>query len=130
MARERQFKHIAVTPADGEDVVIHAGVVEDAPSEDDGDTCDFEIPDGVFDAEAPNGGDREDGLLPKGVPEDGALGEATSRYAPASRRNGGYREATLEDLESSRMPITQKIVIIAAVVLIIVAIVYYFMVMR
>ena len=41
-----------------------------------------------------------------------------------------YHETTLEDLQSTSMPLAQKIVIIAAVICIIGALVYYFLLMR
>ena len=46
------------------------------------------------------------------------------------REKSDYQETTLEDLESTSMPLAQRIVIIAAVVCIIGALVYYFVAMR
>ena len=125
------MKHITVTPADDDEIVV-AGDVGSSPGS----------------AARATGGQGESGA-PVEAPDrgaepssaaagTGAAGPAarTGRQrvakpkAPAQPKDGGYHETTLEDLESSRMPTAQKIVIIAAVVCIIGALVYYFALMR
>ena len=61
-------------------------------------------------------------------PAAGASRRTMSREKP--NRADEYRETTLEDLDSTPMPLVQRIVIVAAVVCIIGALVYYFVVMR
>ena len=64
----------------------------------------------------------------------GVAKDAVSRSAPAAkqpkRAKDEYHETTLEDLESTSMPLAQRIVIVAAVVCIIGALIYYFVAMR
>lgn len=117
---ETGFKHIAVTAAEEDDFVIKAGVVEDEP--------------GLGAGEPPVAGAQPDAAAPAEpdpVPEIEDESEqrqvkpATARK-PASKKAGGYRETTLEDLESKPMPFAQKAVIVAAIVCIIGAVIYYF----
>ncbi len=130
MAQGEGFKHITVTAADEDDVVIVAGVVQQDDSE----------------PEEPAGAPEDSPVEPVGAPEDSPVepvGAQTSAPAPAGRtsqgpethqressaRNDDYRETTLEDLEGKPMPFAQKVTIIAAIVLIVVAIAYYFVAM-
>ena len=104
------FKHIAVTAAEEDDVVIQAGVcdAQDAPENDEGSPVDA------------NG--RQDGEEAPSVP-------SRSQAAKPAKKDG-YHETTLEDLQPSPMPTTQKIVIIAAIICIIGALVYCIAFMR
>ena len=74
------------------------------------------------------------GDMPKEEGDGAPVASSSSRSSGSARKtsssSGAYREATLEDLESSPMPLAQKVVIVAAVVCIIGALVYYFVVMR
>ena len=49
---------------------------------------------------------------------------------PSAKRKDTYHETTLEDLNSTQMPLAQKIVIVAAIVCIIGAVIYYFAFLR
>ena len=49
---------------------------------------------------------------------------------PAAKKKDAYHETTLEDLNSTQMPLAQKIVIAAAIVCIIGAVIYYFAFLR
>ena len=103
------FKRIVVTPPE-EDEVIVAGAVE--------------APDA-----APN-------PAPDAAPDDASDPAPLPASAPASRRpqpasaEEGYHETTLEDLEGTKMPLAQRIVIVAAIICIIGALIYYFVAMR
>ena len=96
--------HITVNPAD-EDEVIGAGV-----------------------------GSRQAEELPvqaRGAAQMEELQPRNSKPKEVKRsQEDGYRETTLEDLESSGMPFAQRVVIVAAVVCIIGALIYYFVAMR
>ena len=154
------FKHITVTAADEDEVIIAGvGAVEstapdaaikpdaatgpDAAAEPNAAT----EPDAATrpdvstepDAAAPSaeGSDLGSEPMPEAAPGSDRIEASTtpvpSQTAPAKRKKAradNYRETTLEDLESQSMPLAQKIVIIAAVVCIIGALVYYFAVMR
>lgn len=140
MAQGEGFKHITVTAADEEDVVIMAGATA--------------VPDSVEASVSDNAKEEPAGMLPEDLlpvdgddvdepagtlPERPRSQEHTSQVAdmandddaekivqPKRKPQDNYRETTLEDLESTSMPLTQKIVIIAAIVCIIGAVIYYF----
>lgn len=101
MAQGEGFKHITVTAPEEDDVVIVAGAKEPV--------------DAVADIEA-----DEPAPLPAKAPE-------SSGRPPASpgRANEPYRETTLRDLESTPMPLAQRVVIAAAIICIIGAVIYY-----
>ena len=136
------FKHITVTAADEDEVIIAGvGAVEptapDAAIKPDAATR----PDAAIEADAAapsaEGADLGSEPMPEATPGSDRIEASTtpvpSQAAPAKRKKAradDYRETTLEDLESQSMPLAQKIVIIAAVVCIIGALVYYFAVMR
>jgi len=117
MAQSEGFKHITVTPAEEEDVVIRVGatggdgLAEEPQVEPE--------PVSAHQAEADEPA-RSDQPAP-------APTEAKTR---SQKKRDDYREATLEDLKSQPMPLAQKIVIAAAVVCIIGAIVYYLLFLR
>lgn len=124
-----EFKHITVTPAEEDDVVINAGVARPSealsPSFDEG----LEVAENFNDEL-----EEEAASLPesqaefvKVAAEMPATRKAQSKRAP---KEDDYHEATLEDLKGEPMSLTQKVVIIAAVVCIIGAFAYYFLFLR
>ncbi|MEC4272562.1 SURF2 Surfeit locus protein 2 [Adlercreutzia sp. R25] len=110
MANSKEFSHITVTPGDDDDVVIQAGVVEEAA-----------LP---VEPEAFEGVEEvvEEVAGPADAADKAASPEASSA-APA--KTDGYRETTLEDLEAGAMSTTQKAVIIVAVLGIIAFVAWY-----
>ena len=128
------FKHISVTAADEDDVVINAGIAK-PPAGASGETAvAAEVPEatGVRDArlsEGPGGAGREEAEVEAEADE---AAPAPARRAGRSQapKDDGYREATLEDLQGEPMSLTQRVVIIAAVVCIIGALAYYFLFLR
>ena len=123
------FRHIAVTAADEDDVVITAGLQsgeiggQDTLSDTvpERDEAPFEMPEEV----------PADSIADDGGPEGRAVAERAERSASRpSKKADAYHETTLEDLEPAPMPMTQKVVIIAAVVCIIGALLYCFVFMR
>lgn len=125
MAQSEGFKHITVTAAEDEDVVIVAGAVAeeggDAVQVDPAETA-VDVPD-VAKASA-----RENEAAPKPVadaPETAKPKAAKQAPSKRSKRKGdSYHETTLEDLQSTPMSFTQRVVIIAAIVCIIGAVIY------
>ena len=125
-----EFKHISVTPAEEEDVVIRAGlpeVPEDNPAE-----AGIQVEGEVEGEDAPG----QESAPPADEPPaeapvaDEPDAEAPPAEAPAGRtrtkKADDYHETTLADLDSGPMPMAQRIVIIAAVICIIGALAYYF----
>ena len=108
MAQGEGFKHITVTAADDDDVVIVAGAVE-APAQNAGDAPAAEEPE------------------PSGSKKDSFKKDSSKKDSP---KKDAYRETTLEDLKQEPMPFAQRVVIIAAIVCIIGALIYYFAFMR
>ena len=126
---DSEFKHIAVTAAEEDDFVIRAGVVDrtdDAlPAEPDAalepQTEPASSPESVSEPE----------LTPEPQPEPARKAAQTSpARKPSAKKDDGYRETTLEDLESTKMPLAQKVVIAAAIVCIIGAVIYYLAFLR
>ena len=121
-----EFKHITVTPAEDDDIVINAGVAKPSGAA----SSDFgEEP---VSAEAASGvPERVDAPLPESPEEppkaDAAAAPIRKTQSEDAKGKDDYREATLEDLQGEPMSLTQKIVIIAAVVCIIGALAYYFL---
>ena len=109
----QNMKHITVTPADDDEVIV-AGLRDDVAPQ-----ADAEPQADVTQHRAH--AERE----PAGAAQVAQTKPA--RAKPAARDE--YRETTLEDLEGTPMPLAQRVVIIAAVVCIIGALVYYFTVM-
>lgn len=143
---------IVVNPADEDEViVVGAGGVEPSPEGgrdeaspakgDYGESSSAEVgrkgsSSAVVLEEGAGAGGSSEGMPASAPGPTGAAasrevaGDARDARRPKAAPSAGYRETTLEDLESSRMPFAQKVVIIAAVVCIIGAIVYYFVAMR
>ena len=103
----QNMKHITVTPADDDEVIV-AGLRDNSAPQ-------------VDAAPQQAHADREPASAAQAAPAKPV------KAKPAAR--DGYHETTLEDLEGAPMPLAQRIVIIAAVVCIIGALVYYFTVM-
>lgn len=131
------FKHITVTAAEEEDVVIHAGLPsrnDERPASEAGEGLAGEnlMPEdsSLEDPIAENAPLAEAETIEAAVPED-ALAEkpAPSKASPKARprkdRDDEYHPTTLDDLQGAPMPKMQKAVIIAAIVCIIGAIIYY-----
>lgn len=114
MAESQGFSRITVTPDEDEDVVIQAGVVEEADGADEPDEPE------VFDEEYVAEADDEEEEPPE--PDEAPASEvAPVPAAPAD----DYRETTLDDLTSSKMSTTQKAVILVALLGIIAFAVWY-----
>jgi hypothetical protein len=119
MANSKEFSHITVTPGDDDDVVIQAGVGEEAePTEEPEAFEDVEeVVEEVVEEEVAEPIDAADELAEVPAPS------AASSAAPA--KTDGYHETTLEDLETGKMSTTQKAVIIVAVLGIIAFVAWY-----
>lgn len=107
--------------ADDEDVVIKAGV--GAEREPEGE----QLPE-RGQTPVPADAVAEEAVEAHAV-EQPAPSKPVKKEAPRPRKET-YRETTLEDLQSEKMPTAQKVVIIAAVICIIGALAYYFLFMR
>lgn len=116
MAQGEGFKHITVTAADDEDVVIVAGAVGQSGEESDAARTEDLAQ------------TREEAPDPR--PEAELQPEMHRASKSTASKDDSYRETTLEDLEQGPMPIAQRVVIVAAIVCIIGALIYYFAFMR
>lgn len=117
MANEREFSHITVSADEDDDIVIQAGIVETPADE----------PEAASPAdEAP-----EPAKVEESVEASVVENIPTAKEAPATgpQVDDGYRETTLEDIESSKMTSVQKAVIVVAL-LGIVAFAVWFLVAR
>lgn len=114
MADNLGFSHITVTADEDEDIVIQAGIVDEPAAE----APSVSAPE----AEAsPASDEADEGIESVEVaeavevaPAPAAEPEPPTRSRPAAP-DDGYRETTLEDIESSKMSGTQKAVILVAV---------------
>jgi len=119
---ETGFKHIAVTAAEEDDFVIRAGVSEQ--------------PEVTLEPEPEEQGELESAVSSEMEASDTIEPEVESEpkpapvRKPAAQKKDTYHETTLEDLNSTQMPLAQKIVIAAAIVCIIGAVIYYFVFLR
>ena len=124
-----EFKHITVTPADEDDIVINAGISKSSV------TTDSDFGDEQDSAEiTANSSESSETRLhessAKSAKTDVAVVADRKSQVQRTATKDDYHEATLEDLQGEPMSFTQKVVIIAAVVCIIGALVYYFAVLR
>lgn len=107
MAAERGYRHIKVTPAEEQEVVIHAGAQRQPTVS--------EVPSAHEEASA--------------GPRDADQAEAShARPQPPSQAQqpqDGYHATTLQDIKGSKMPKTQVAIIVVAVCAIIAFIVWY-----
>ena len=116
MSDEQRFSRITVSSPDGDEIVIRAGAPRASADE------------AARPAEAAS--ERaESAAAPAAEPVAAAEAAPTTPAssddaAPSRRKDDGYRETTLEDLEGGKAPLVQKIVIVAAVLLIACFIVY------
>lgn len=117
MANEREFSHITVSADEDDDIVIQAGIVE-APADE---------PETVSSADAASEAVKTEEVVEASTVETVPVAEETPAAPP--RVDDGYRETTLEDIESSKMNSVQKAVIVVAL-LGIVAFVVWFLVAR
>lgn len=102
------FRHIKVTPAEEQEVVIHAGApAKDASAKPQADP--------VQAGAGPVGATR----FQQAVQESGTMPKARRR------EQGAHRGTTLEDIESSKMPKTQVVIIVIAICAIIAFAVWY-----
>lgn len=136
-----EFKHISVTASEDEDEVIYVGASPEAAEEprrdglqavgakerdassDEGAVS--EATNAANDQVASNAGQAQS----KSAEGRGEAGRGQKPPATGHKADP-YRQTTLEDLNSQKMPLVQKIVIIAAVLCIIGAIGYYLAFMR
>ena len=119
---ETGFKHIAVTAAEEDDFVIRAGVSDQHEPEPEPELEEQEEVESADSAEMVVDEKTEPEVEPKPKP--------TPARKPAVKKKDTYHETTLEDLNSTQMPLAQKIVIAAAIVCIIGAVIYYFAFLR
>ena len=117
---ETGFKHIAVTAAEEDDFVIRAGVSEQPGTE----------PEPEEQEETESADSAEMVVDEKTEPEVESKPKPAPARKPAAKKKDAYHETTLEDLNSTQMPLAQKIVIAAAIVCIIGAVIYYFAFLR
>lgn len=124
MAENKAFSHITVNADDDDDVVIKAGIVADGVADADA------FPSEPEPAAEPAGEEAVEEIdEPAGdsePAEEPAPAPAAAHPAPSA---DGYRETTLEDIESSKMGTVQKAVIVVAL-LGIVAFVVWFLLAR
>lgn len=120
------FKHITVTAAEEDDVVIHAGLVpsDDARPEDSvlGELAGEEL---AAESSMPEEPTLEGPAVEAPSANSTPPAQVPSGARARKTRDDGYRPTTLEDLQGKPMPTIQKAVIIAAIICIIGAIVYY-----
>lgn len=123
MADQTEFKHITVNPAEADDVVIHAG----APKSED---------ESLHAGTQQENSAQEPSVSPQSVkPEESpadspatsdASAMPTKPKAASSKQDAdSYHPTTLEDIEGSKMPKTQIVVIVVAIVAIIAFAVWY-----
>lgn len=114
MADRTDYKHIKVTECD-DDVVIVAGV---AQSDRSGSACEGR-------ATAPSSQDAQ----PEHVGDRSVMahtaGSDTLESTEGHAEEDAYQRTTLDDIEQSKMPLTQKIVISVAVLAVIAFIIWY-----
>ncbi len=115
MTDDHAYKHIKVAPAEEPDVIIHAGIREEAPSS--------------AESAAKAAGQRPETEAPS--PEAAAeeppstVSSASADGVPGRSAKGAYQPTTLDDIEGSKMPKTQVVVIIACVLAIIAFAIWY-----
>ena len=120
MAQTERFTHITVTPDTEDEIVIEAGAVRARDAAQSNSSI-VEAPrdDASEQSAAADGASRAVEDVPA-EPE----GAGAEQGAPTDE-DEGYREQTLDDLASSPMSLTQRIVLVAVVVFIVAFIVYY-----
>ena len=129
MAESKGFAHITVTPDDDDDVVIQAGVVEDSAAGESGETA-FEDAGEHEEAEAVEAVEGAEssaiGESSEAATEPSSVSSESPRASKAAKSvDDGYHETTLEDIQSTSMSTTQKVVIVVALLGIIAAVAWY-----
>lgn len=102
MAKEREFSHITISADEDDDIVIQAGIVETPANE----------PEAVSSADATPEAVKAEEVVEASTVETVPVAEEAPAAPP--RVDDGYRETTLEDIESSKMNSVQKAVIVVA----------------
>ena len=120
MAGQNDFKHITVNSAGDDDVVIYVGAPV-APSDADENGADIEVD--VAEMTGDNESDRSS-ISSKATSksEPDKSDKANIAKGPAG---SSYHETTLEDIESSKMPKTQIVVVTLCVIAIVAFILWY-----
>lgn len=121
MADGQDFAHIKVRTKTSPDEVIYAGVPEEGEEtflQNDAASVPAPVP--------PAAQDVSQATSQSASPAQSASSTSTHTV----RRSDSYRETTMADLQDTKVPLAQKLVIIAAILLIIVALAYYMMVLR
>ena len=117
MNEGKEFNHIKITPPQEEDVVIHAGasrsVDPDAAPIASDIASDEPAPIHAASPSVRSDSGKADG--------DSSNADARSRSKKAAKQ---YKETTLEDIESSKMSTTQKVIIVIAILAVIAFAVY------
>ena len=138
---ETKFTHISVTPEEEEDIVIQAGAVpkEEVESEtleaaaDEPSSSDVgETDDEAFRAGVESETAEVEAIKPKAAKNQEAAKNqkaAKSKKAAKAAKKDDYKPTTLEDIESSKMPTMQKVIIVIAVIAVIVFFLYYFLIL-
>lgn len=126
------FKRITVKAAEEEDEVIIAGVGASARTGERSDDWAEVQPAKEVERTHVQPASQHTSVQDVDGPTASATGGSPKRKASDSTKapDKGYRATTLEDLNSSPMTTTQKIVIVAALICIIGAVVYYLVAMR
>lgn len=110
MADKLGFSHITVTADEDEDIVIQAGVVDEPSAKEP--SVSAPAPEAA--PAADGGAEAAEGDTADGGAEAADIApEPPARSRPAAP-DDGYRETTLEDIESAKMSGTQKAVILVA----------------
>ena len=132
MAEPAGFSHITVNADDDDDVVIQAGIVEDATGlacePTDGPKPRPGTSAGPATGPAPTDGastDPEPADEPDSDPVDGAQPAPAAPEPVRPAADDGYRATTLADVEGSSMSRTQKAVIVVAVLAIVAFVLWY-----
>lgn len=142
MPDQQRFSHITVSTDDDDEIVIHAGAPASGIASQMADTgaaapepSAVDAADEVADAVAPR---PESHVAPTtddaseasvdasetASRDGGAVAVESTRATDRAKRKDEYRETTLEDLEETKAPLTQRIVIVIAVLLIVAFVVY------
>ncbi len=135
MAQDKKYSFITVGTDDDDDVVIQAGAPACQPAgfepESAADLAEPEVepawePEPALDLEPELAPAEDLGAAPEPEPEpEPALKAAPAPVSAKPKAKDGYRETTLEDLESAPMGSTQKLIIGIAVLGIAAFVAYY-----
>ena len=123
MADQTEFKHITVNPAEADDVVIHAGAPK---SEDESLHAGTQQESSAQTSSvSPQSVQPEESHASSPAVSDASAKTAKPKAASSKRDSDSYHPTTLEDIEGSKMPKTQIVVIVVAIVAIIAFVVWY-----